>query len=285
MANFDIYQMVTDRIVAQLENGIVPWQQPWSVGACGSCCAYSHATGKAYSLINQFMLGKSGEYLTFKQCQDEGGKIRKGEKASAIVFWKMIVVEEEKDGETITKTVPVLKYYNVFHIDQCEGIKPKYNAVDVKPFEPIEEAENVCDGYLSRSGVKLYHDENSAYYSPSKDEVHLPKKEAFVNNVEYYSTLFHELTHSTGHKSRLNRINTTAAFGSGDYSKEELVAEIGSAAIINQLGFETKSQFENSVAYIGNWIKALKNDKRLIVSAAGRAEKAVDMIMGNTVGA
>lgn len=281
----DIYAAVTDRIIAELEKGRIPWIRPWTgarVSAGTADCAYSRSTGRAYSLINQILLGKPGEYLTFNQCKEAGGRIRKSEKASMVVFWKPLPVTEKNPitGEDETRTVPFLRYYNVFHIDQCEGIEPKVLPQDVQPFDPDEEAERITSDYLQRSGVHLSHVRgNRAFYSPSGDLVQLPLVEQFNGKAEYYGTLFHELTHSTGHASRLNRLDKLAAFGSDNYSKEELVAEIGSAAIVHHLGLETNSSFRNSAAYIQSWIKALRNDKRLIVSAAGKAEKAVALIL------
>jgi antirestriction protein ArdC len=282
MAKFDIYEAVTDRIIEQLEQGIIPWHKPWTGIANG---AISRSTGRPYSLLNQFLLGKAGEYLTFKQVQEAGGKVRKGEKSSMVVFWKMFPVEETDDkGEKTTKLVPMLRYYNVFHIDQCEGIEPKYKVEELqRNFEPVEEAERICADYLKRSGVTLEHIRGDrAYYSPASDSVVVPLREQFNSVAEYYGTLFHELTHSTGHKSRLDRLTKTAAFGNEDYSKEELVAEIGAASVVNYLGIETASQFKNAAAYIQSWLSALRNDKRMVVSAASRAEKAFNMIVGET---
>lgn len=270
----DIYQEVTNRIISQLEQGVIPWQKPWV--ASGS--AISHVTGKPYSLLNQMLLGRPGEYVTFKQCQQEGGKIKKGEKAQMVVFWKWLDVEDEETKKV--EQIPLLRYYNVFHIDQCEGIKPKYTEGLPCVAKPEEEAEKVIEGYISRSGVKLRHAEGDrAYYSPGKDMITLPILDQFINIAEYYSTAFHELTHSTGHENRLNRLSKVACFGSEEYSKEELVAEIGAATLMTWTGFETKSSFNNSVSYIQSWLKALQNDKRMIVSAAGKAEKAVKLIM------
>jgi len=276
--SFDVYAAVTDRIIEQLEKGVVPWRKPWTGTRSG---AYSRSTGRAYSLLNQMLLGRPGEYLTFKQCKEAGGTIRKGEKGSLVVFWKMYpVTETNSAGETVSKVIPLLKYYTVFHIDQCEGIKAKYKLADVKPFDPVEEAERVCADYLQRSGVTLQHEKgDSAFYRPSTDSVTLPLREQFDSAAEYYGTLFHELTHSTGHSSRLNRLNRPAAFGSEEYSKEELVAEIGAASIVNYLHMETPAQFKNAAAYIASWLRALKNDKRLIVSAASKAEKAFELIV------
>ena len=271
----DIYKEVTDRIIAQMENGIIPWQKPWV--AAGSCI--SHVTGKPYSLLNQIMLGKAGEYVTFKQCQQEGGKVKKGEKSSMVVFWKWIETEDDETYER--KEVPFLRYYNVFHIDQCEGLTARYDEPLPRTADPYEKAEAFIADYLLRSGVKLIHQSGDrAYYQPSFDRVVLPCMEQFKETAEYYSTAFHELTHSTGHESRLNRLERTAFFGTEAYSKEELVAEIGAAALVNHAGLETAHSFRNSSAYVQNWLSVLKNDKRFIVSTAGKAEKAVNLILG-----
>ncbi|MGM9602753.1 MAG: ArdC family protein [Faecousia sp.] len=271
----DIYKEVTDRIMAQLENGIIPWQKPWI--ASGS--AVSHVTGKAYSLLNQMLLGKPGEYLTFAQCQKEGGHIRKGEKASMVVFWKFIEQEDEETHEK--KQVPFLRYYSVFHIDQCEGLKAKHQPELPNTANADEAAENIIAAYIQKSGVRLSHERGDrAYYQPSTDRVVLPTIEQFAETAEYYSTAFHELTHSTGHASRLNRLEKTAFFGTEAYSKEELIAEIGAATLVQHVGLETSGSFRNSAAYIQNWLKVLSDDKRFIVSAAGKAEKAVALILG-----
>lgn len=275
MSMFDLYQEITDRIIAQLDQGEIPWLKPWV--AAGA--AVKHTTGEPYSLLNQMLLGKAGEWLTFKQVNQEGGTIRKGEKSRIVVFWKWVVNKDEETGEE--KKIPFLRYYNVFHIDQCEGIKPKHTEPLPALVEPHEKAESVVKGYLDRSGVQLRYEEgNSAYYQPSTDRAVLPLVEQFKDVAEYYSTVFHELTHSTGHEKRLNRIAKMALFGSEEYSKEELVAEIGAASLNSHCGLETAESFRNSTAYIQNWIKALKNDKRLIVSASGKAEKAVKLILG-----
>ena len=285
---FDIYAAITDRITAMLEQGKIPWEKPW-IGAEG---AKSYVSGKPYSFINQLMLGGEGEWITIKQANERGGKVKKGAKAHMVVFWKLNqypdkdasgAVKINSKGEPLMKIVPILRYYNVFRVEDCEGIlpheKPKHNAD-----HPLEAAENTLNAYLKRSGVQMrFREGDRAFYRPSTDTIVLPMWEQFKNGAEFYSTAFHEATHSTGHKTRLNRFPENAleaAFGSESYSKEELVAEIGSAACLCKLGIETEGTFKNSAAYIQNWLQALRNDKRLIVSAAGRAEKAVAMIFG-----
>ncbi len=277
---FDIYAAVTDRIVQQLEQGVIPWHKPWTGLQSG---AISGTTGKPYSLLNQMLLGKPGEYYTFTQIRKLGGRIRKGEKSQMVVFWKQIPVEETNadTGEKIRYSVPMLKYFNVFHVDQIDGIEPK--TIDPETYDPAtdETADRIISDYLNRSGVKLEHVKgDEAYYSPSRDYVQLPLREQFQRMAEYYSTAFHELTHSTGHSSRLDRISRRAFFGNEEYSREELVAEIGAAALLNHCGIETGSSFKNSAAYIQSWLRALHNDKKMIVSAAGAAAKAFELITG-----
>ena len=277
---FDIYAAVTDRIIAQLEQGVIPWHKPWTGIQSG---AISGTTGKPYSLLNQMLLGKPGEWYTFNQIQKLGGKIRKGEKSSMVVFWKQMPIKEKDPatGEKVERMIPMLKYFNVFHFDQTEGIERKI--IDPEAIDPATDsaADAIIVDYLQRSGVKLEHRQgDEAYYRPSVDMVVLPLREQFQDMTEYYSTAFHELTHSTGHSSRLDRITRRAFFGNEEYSREELVAEIGAAALLNHCGIETAGSFRNSTAYIQSWLRALRNDKKMIVSASGAAAKAFELITG-----
>jgi len=275
----DTYTLVTDRIIAELESGTVPWHKPWT---CAQP-AISHTTGKAYSLLNQLLLGgRGGEYVTFQQAQKEGGRVKKGEKASMVVFWKWLTVEDEDTGEE--KNVPFLRYFNVFHIDQCNGIMARYPSEESLPVNPAsadDKAESVIAKYIATSSVKLVSRESSeAFYRPATDTVVLPLITQFDETAEYYSTAFHELTHSTGHPARLNRLTETARFGNALYSREELCAELGASFLLNRLGIETPSSFRNNAAYINHWLGVLKEDKRLLVSASGQADKAVRLILG-----
>lgn len=275
-----IYEMVTNRIMEELEKGIIPWQKPWG-GMEGG--AVSGTTGKPYSLLNQMILGKPGMYFTFNQIQKLGGRVRKGEKAQMVVFWKQVPAKEvdKQTGEQREKLVPMLRYYSVFHLDQIDGMNIVPTAEPQKSATHAQ-ADEIISAYIQRSGVELEHRiSDEAYYSPSADRVVLPMMEQFNSTAEYYGTVFHELAHSTGHRSRLDRLRATAHFGNESYSKEELVAEIGAAALMNHVGLENASTFRNSTAYIQSWLTALRNDKRMIVSAASRAEKAVDYILGS----
>ena len=277
----NVYEMVTERIIAELEDGIIPWEKPWTGIRSG---AYNRVSKKPYSLLNQMLLKHTGEYATFKQWTDLGGHVKKGEKSEIVVFWKIFETEEtNKDtGEKEVRKIPMLRYYNVFHISQVEGVKPLTQDQLNNEVEPIEEAEKIITDYVTREHINFTEcASNEAYYSPSQDKVVVPLKEQYKVINEYYSTTFHELTHSTGHKNRLDRLQTgsVAAFGGEEYSKEELVAEIGSASLMNLLGIETIKTFRNSTAYIQNWLQVLKNDNKFIVSASSKAEKAVNYIL------
>ena len=272
----DIYAEITNRIISEMETGVIPWQKPWV--ASGGCVSY--ATGKPYSLLNQMLLGRPGEYATYQQVQAAGGYVRKGEKAHMVVFWKFLQKEDEETGEV--KEVPFLRYYNVFHIDQCEGLKAKHSKPLPQTAEANQKAESIICDYLKTSGVSMTHQQGDrAFYRPSDDTITLPLLAQFHETSEYYSTAFHELIHSTGHSKRLNRLDKTAFFGSEAYSKEELIAEIGASALVNASGLETANSFRNNAAYVQNWLQVLKSDKRFIVSASGKAEKAVALILGS----
>ena len=290
---FDIYEAVTKRIIEQLEKGNIPWQKPWKVSGFyvdgkidAKNLAFNRITKSPYSLLNQMLLEKRGEYASFKQWSDLGGKIKKGAEAEIVVFWKWLEYKEEGvnvQGETETgiKKIPYLRYLQVFHIDDVEGVEPlkieKFE--EANEFESVEEAEEIMSNYLSREQIKLTFGGDRAYYSPMLDCIHLPNKGAFNGNVsDFYSTAFHEIVHSTGAKHRLDRLSKNAFFGNEEYSQEELVAEIGASGMLNILNLETSASFKNNSAYIQSWIRALKNDKKLIVFASSKAEKAINYI-------
>ena len=281
MTKINVYEMVTERIIEQLEQNQVPWERPWTGVRSG---AFNRVSKKSYSLLNQMLLKHRGEYASFKQWQELGGKVRNGEKSEIVVFWKWLEVAETKeDGEIEIKNIPYLKYINVFHISQVDGVEPLPKE-ELNDIEPIEHAEKVLTDYWERESIRVEHTRsNKAYYSPTRDLIHLPLFEQFITASEYYSTAFHESVHSTMKANRCNREEERkgklVAFGSEDYSKEELVAEIGSASLMNIIGIETHHSFSNSTAYIQSWIKVLKNDVKFIVSASSRAEKAVEYIM------
>lgn len=276
----DVYSMVTERIISQLEKGEIPWKKPWAKCLDGT---FNRVTRRPYSLLNQLLLLHEGEYATFKQWDQIGGKVKKGEKAEIVVFWKLQDKEErEENGEIAIKKIPILRYYNVFHVSQVENVLPLIKTADFGT-NPIEIAEKTLYDYLNREHITLSVEESDrAFYSLQTDSITVPKITQFEHAEEYYSTVFHECGHSTMIAARCNREKESKSvfFGSEKYSKEELIAEITSAAIMNSIGLETPETFQNSAAYIQSWLNALKNDKKLIVSASGKAEKAAKYILG-----
>ena len=283
--NKKICEMVAERVLEELKNGIVPWNKPWF----GSDRFVSHVNGKHYSLLNCIMLGQPGEYATFNQISKEGGKVKKGAKSKVVVYWSPVKKEETDDsGEIKIKTYFILKYYRVFNLNDCEGVKKKYLSDDDTKFihETVKDAEEVINGYCDANpGLKIVRDERSgrAYYRPSEDMIQVPMMEQFEKVEEFYSTLFHEMTHSTGHWSRLGRFKeegSVAAFGGEDYGKEELIAELGAAALCGKCGIESRDSFRNSAAYLKGWTEAIKGNPEMIVAAAGKADKAVEYILG-----
>lgn len=282
MTQSEIYSAITERIIAEMEKGIIPWHKPWT-GTNGG--AVSGTTGKPYSILNQILLGKPGRWYTFNQIKKVGGNVRKGEHGSFVVFWKQIIVESktEKDesGNPLKETIPILKHYYVFHESQCDNV-PETDIPETFTHDPIEEAAKIEQEYAQREKLTINHViSDRAFYSPFTDEITVPVLEQFPVREEYYSTLYHEMIHSTGHKSRLNRLHRTAAFGSEEYSREELVAEIGAAALLHHVGIETADTFHNNAAYVQGWLKALKNDTKLLVGASGQAAKAFSFITGS----
>lgn len=281
----DVYAMVTDRIIAELKNGVIPWKKPWK-GVRG---AVKHLNGQSYSLLNQFLLGGSGEWLSYAQAVKEGGCVRKGEKGRVVVFWTWLekkLDEVDAEGNQKVQRIPYLKYNTVFEVSQCDGIKAKHKDAEFKSdLKADEKAEEVYENYTKKYSIITHKNGSQAFYRPSDDSITVPAIEKFMNLAEYYSTLFHEAVHSTGHPTRLARegVVKSTFFGTEDYSKEELVAEIGASMLNNIIGLETTSSVNNNVAYIQSWLKALENDKRLIVSASSKAEKAVKFILGEEV--
>lgn len=280
--SINVYELVTNRIIEQLENNIIPWEKPWSGTIDG---AFNRVSKKPYSILNQMLLKYDGEYASFKQWKDLGGHIRKGEKSEMVVFWKMYPIKEKQDdGTEIIKTIPLLKYINVFHISQVDGVEPLKQKV-THDIEPIDKAEKILNDYWNREHITVEHVKgDKAFYSPMFDMIQLPLFEQFKQSEEYYSTAFHESVHSTMKTSRCNRQEDrkgkVVSFSSDEYSKEELCAEIGSAQLMNIVGIETTKSFRNSTAYIQSWLKVLRNDNKFIVSASSKAEKAVNYILG-----
>ena len=272
-----VYEQVTERIAALLEKGTVPWRKPWKAQ---SGLPRNLVSKKAYRGINVLLLHamsyESPFWLTFRQAQELGGSVRKGEKACPVVFWKQHEVEDKETGET--QKIPMMRFYYVFNVSQCDGLKNIPAPVET-PFSAPTKPEEIVAFMPKRPEIK--HGMRKAFYSPREDIIAMPDRERFDDEAGYYATLYHEMTHSTGHRSRLNRPTLTESegFGSNPYCKEELIAEMGAAFLCGQAGIAERTE-ENSAAYIQNWLEALKNDKSLIVQAAGQAQKAADFILG-----
>jgi antirestriction protein ArdC len=270
-----VYDQITARVVELLTQGTIPWHKPWNVKRG---FPRNLVSKKAYRGINVFLLHamhyESPFWLTFHQAKELGAHIRKGEKACPVVFWKQLEVEDKESHEI--EKIPMMRFYYVFNLAQVDGLKDvpaaEAEAVTTKPAEIVA---NMPQRPEIKSGMA------KAFYSPSGDFVGMPDRERFTSEDEFYSVLFHELTHSTGAAHRLNRptITEAAGFGSEEYSKEELIAEMGAAFLCGQAGIGERT-ITNSAAYLQNWLEALKNDHKLIVQAAGQAQKAADFILG-----
>jgi antirestriction protein ArdC len=284
MRDSDVYGIITERILALLEQGTIPWQKPWATNG-EDCMPRNLTSRKPYRGVNVFLLHAmsyaSPYWLTFRQAQELGGNVRKGEKACPVVFWKWLDLEGNEPDEK--KRVPMLRYYSVFNVAQCEGIEASAPESKGREHSPIEAAERIVTTMPQKP--VLQHGGTRACYLPAFDRVDMPRPETFQSPEAYYDTLFHELTHSTGHETRLNRKGVAgsegewSAFGSTPYAKEELVAEMGGAFLCSHAGIVERT-INNSAAYVAGWLERLRNDNRLVVQAAAQAQKAADYILG-----
>lgn len=278
----DVYTEVTAQIIAALEAGTVPWRQPWKrLGLQRNL-----QSDRPYRGVNQLLLQLRGElsgygspfWTTYRAAQKAGGHVRLGEKGSLVTFWKFLDVRDSESNDAEPRRVPFLRSYKVFNTDQCEGLEiPELEPDDSTDFRPVAEAELVIERMPHRP--EIAHGGDAAWYLCDLDRVQLPEPERFDPPEAYYATAFHELVHSTAHSSRLDRDTGSHRFGSADYSREELVAELGSAMLCGTVGIGP-AMFENSAAYIANWLWALRDDKRMVVVAAGAAQRAADYILG-----
>lgn len=287
-----VHQIITELILKKLEDNIVPWQKPWKGG---SNFPKNLVTGKPYRGMNILLLSLSSYdcpyWVTYKQAKQLKGHILESElkNGTIITFWKTNTYKRRVENDTEEPelaTSSILRYYRVYNAEyQCEGIESKRleewknrdnHTLD---FVPIKKCEEIWDGYKDKP--EITSEEQRAYYRPSTDIINMPKMTSFLSTEGYYATLFHEGVHSTGAKNRLNRSTLTkiCTHDDSDYSKEELIAEIGSAMLYGLAGIENEL-INNSVAYIQGWKEKLSNDEKLIISAAGQAQKAVDYILG-----
>lgn len=275
--NKTIVSMVAEKIQTIINSERkLPWIKPWKDTVLENAISYN--TQKPYSLLNQLLIAEGGEYITFKQIQNVKGRLKAGSKSRQIMFWNIIEVKDKETEEV--KKIPYLKYYNVFRLSDTEGIESKAEKNLNHTIKTKEEIENIINSYCEKHGIEINRTySNQCFYRPVADSVTIPDVKQFENISEYYSAVFHELVHSTGHENRLKR-DIKNTYGSDKYSQEELVAEIGSATIMNKLGLETSESLLNSASYIQGWSKMISEKTETFISACGKAEKAVNMILG-----
>ena len=274
----NVYEVITARILEELERGVVPWRRPWDLVESRNV-----ATGKKYRGVNAITL-PGGWFGTFKQIQDLGGHVKKGVHGFPVVFFSFPdhakeKEEEKEEGKEDGRTAPIIRYYHVFRVEDCEGLKIEKIEEGSKP-SSIEAAEAIIQKMPNRP-VIIEKTSTKAYYCPSTDTVQIPSRSQFSRIEEFYSTLFHELAHSTGHADRLGRktLTAAAAFGSDEYGKEELVAEFGASFLCGEAKIDNTT-IKNSAAYINSWKKVIKADVTLVLKAAGMGQKAADYILG-----
>jgi antirestriction protein ArdC len=278
-----VYDIITDQMIGLLEKGLAPWKMPWSRMGGGMPV---NSQNKPYRGINIWLLMAVAAdrgytcpiWMTYKQAEERGGQVRKGEKSAPVIFWKWIEKEDES-GEI--NRFPFARYYSVFNYQQIDGLPEIAPAADDSPFSPIEKAERFMDSMPDKPALK--HGGSLAFYRPATDTVQMPAPDQFHTPAGYYETLYHEVAHATGHPNRLNRFTLTdhTPFGSADYSYEELVAEMSASYIMGILGLEAET-IENNAAYIQHWLGKLKSDRKMLISAAQAAQKAVDYIQNKT---
>jgi antirestriction protein ArdC len=285
----DIYQRITDTIVAQLEQGVRPWIKPWNAEhAAGRIARPLRGNGQAYKGINVLALWASALeqgfsapiWMTFKQAQELGGHVRKGERGSLVVYASTLPRTEEHPatGEEEERDIPFMKGYTVFNVEQIEGLPAPYQVLAAPVLDPVQRIER-ADAFFTRTGLDIRHGGNRAYYAGSADYVQMPPFEAFQDAESYYATLAHESTHATRHASRLDRDFGRKQWGNEGYAMEELVAELGAAFLCADLDIAAKPR-EDHAAYIASWLEVLKGNKRAVFTAAAHAQRAADYLIG-----
>lgn len=274
-----VAEIVTETIIEKLKEGTAPWHRPWITKQ-----AVNWETQRPYRGINRWLL-EGGEYVTFGQIKKFGGKIKNGARSFIVVFYTPYDKKDEDDetaDEKKKRKGSVLRYYRVWEISDVENIESKRKDTEKPPVFTEEGCENVLNTYFNKYGIPFKHtNKNEAYYNPTKDYVNVPPIEGFDSTAHYYSTAFHEGVHSTGHESRLDR-PLLNGYGTKEYAREELVAEIGSAMLSQIMGISTEEIMDNSAAYLNSWLSALEQDTNLILYASAKAEKAVEMIRGES---
>lgn len=285
----DIYETITNKIIAEIEKGVIlPWRKPWDISNAIPNVAFPLRWNNIpYKGINVFMLWLTAaeqgytakHWLTFQQAKELGGSITKGEKSTMVVYTNKMEKEETDDeGQTTTKTIPYLKSYSVFNANQIENLPEEYYQVPASDTKPMPERISELEQFFSATKAKIVYGGDKAAYSVSADRIYMPHIQLFESALKFYSVQGHELVHWSRHPSRLNRDFGQKKWGDTGYAKEELVAELGNVMLASALGYAPESM-DDHVAYIQTWLEALRNDKRLIVSAASHAQRAVDYLL------
>lgn len=284
----DVYTRVTDKIIADLEQGVRPWMKPWNAEhAVGRISKPLRHNGQPYNGINTLMLWSASVtegysapiWMTFRQAKELGASVRKGEKGELVVYANTITrTEENKKGEEVEQVIPFMKGYTVFSVEQIEGLPSQYYKLAEPVLDPVQRIEH-AEAFFAATGADIRHGGNRAYYVVTHDHVQLPPFEAFRDAESYYATLAHETTHWTRHSSRMDRDFGRKQWGDEGYAREELVAELGSAFLSADLGLTPEVRDDHS-AYIESWLEVLQKDKRAIFQAAAHAQRAVDYLHG-----
>lgn len=284
----DVYTSVTNKIISDLEKGNLTWLRPWKSKDFGGCVSLPlRSDGQPYQGINVLNLWGAAVdkgytqpvWMTFKKAKELGGQVKKGEKGTSVVYASSFDKSEVNDeGEETTSTIPFLKGYTVFNVEQIDGLPEQFYKTPSRSGDTRARME-VVEKFIVNTKAVIRHGGNKAFYSPSHDSIQMPPSQSFQDMQGYYATLAHELTHWTGHQVRLNRQFGKSRFGNDAYAMEELVAEIGAAFLCASLGITPETR-EDHAAYIQSWLKVLKKDKRAIFTAASHAQRAADYLRG-----
>ena len=287
-----VYDVITDRIISAIESGTLPWRKTWRANGG---LPRNLKSDKVYRGINVFLLATLGYenpfFVTFKQAKEMGGMVRKGEQGCPVVFWKWPTPDQKSEAKAAGRDVfPFCRYYTVFHVSQVDGLSHKRLTAweetqqeSPQAAEKIDGAEAIVSGWKDACNVS--HEHQRAFYNPLSDAIGMPRPETFETAEAYYTVLFHEITHATGHQKRLGRFPEDeggACFGSKSYSEEELVAEMGGCFLAADAGIDPSLYLDNSAAYLAHWLKRLQGDSKLVMTAAGKAQRAVDHVLGVT---
>jgi antirestriction protein ArdC len=290
MSNNKVLDPIIDAVIDSLKNGKAPWAKPWAGGAP---LPYNVITKKPYRGLNILILGMTRfadpRWGTYKQWAERGCQVKRGEKATAVTFWKFLEVNKAGTGAVgiltgQTDTIPICKTYAIFNAEQCDGVPPLPVTVDPDrpPVSPDETAEGIANAYLTRENIPLGFKADGAWYSPLEDRLNVPPIANFIGTGEYYNTLFHEIAHSTGHGTRLKREGVTdpVKFGSHKYAGEELIAEMTASILTATAGLAQPAVTANTIAYLASWAGRISADRGILLKSASGAQKACDFIMG-----